>query len=324
MSSRREILLTRGFQNFILNDLEKKFKIEAYKGKFPIPKKTLMEKIIDKEGLICMPYDIIDKQIIDSAKKLKVISTYSVGYDHIDIKYAKEKKIRVGFTPDVLTEATADLAFTLMLDLLRRVTEGDRLIRKGKWDQVLGPDNYLGDDIEGKTVGIFGLGRIGKSFAKKARMFDMKILYHNRNKLDKKEEEIFDASYVSLDELFSTSDIITIHVPYTKSTHEIVNSKLLKNMKKESFLVNTSRGKIINENELTKVLKTKKIAGAALDVFYKEPIQKNNPLMKLDNVVLVPHIGSATKETRKEMLKIAIQNLEMGINGKKPKYSVGY
>jgi glyoxylate reductase len=325
MSTKYEnILLTRRLQDSALKDLERKFHVDIHSGKFPIPKKTLIKKIGDKTGIICMPYDIIDKEVIDSAKDLKVISTYSVGYEHIDIEYAKEKKIRVGFTPDVLTEATADLAFTLMLDLLRRVTEGDRLIRGGRWKQVLGPDSNLGIDIEGKTVGILGLGRIGKSFAKRAKAFGMNICYHNRNRLNRTDEKDMSVKYVTLDELFSKSDVITIHVPYTKQTHEMINSKLLKKMKKESFLVNTARGKIINESDLVKSLKRKEIAGAALDVFYTEPLQNNSPLIKLDNVVLVPHIGSATKETRAEMAKIAIQNLELGIKNKKPKYSVGY
>ena len=323
-STKPKILLTRKLQDFALKELRKNFQIEVYSGKFPIPKNILMKKIRDKEGLICMPYDIIDQQVIDSAQNLKSISTFSVGYDHINLQYAKEKKIRVGFTPDVLTDTTADLAFTLMLDLMRRVTEGDALIRKGGWKEVFGADTYVGTEISGKTVGVLGLGRIGISFVKKAKVFGMNILYHNRKRLSKSKEKVLGVKYVSLNDLFSKSDVISIHVPYTKETHQMIDAKILKKMKKDSFLINTARGKIINEKDLVNSLKKKEIAGAALDVFFSEPIGKNHPLTKLDNVVLAPHIGSSTKETRAKMAEVTVLNLKLGLKNKKPKYSVGY
>ena len=271
-----------------------------------------------------MPYDIIDKTIIDAAKSLRAISTYSVGYDHIDVDYARLKKIRIGYTPDILTKTTAELAFAVMLDLLRRITEGDRLIRRGGWKEVFGADTYVGVEIEGKTVGILGMGRIGKAFAKKAHAFGMNIIYHNRHRLSATQERSLHAKFVSKETLFSTSDVITLHVPYTKETHQMINSRVLKMMKPSAYLINTSRGKIINEEDLIKALKKRQIAGAALDVFYKEPIGRNNPLVKLDNVLLTPHIGSSTKQTRDGMARITIRNLELAMNNRKPKYSIGY
>ncbi len=185
-----------------------------------------------------------------------------------------------------------------------------------------GPYDYVGTDLEGKTIGILGMGRIGRAVAKRIRPFGMKITYHNRNRLSKSEEKKLDAKYVSLDELFEKSDAVTIHIPYTKDTSGIVNMRLLKKMKKTSHLINTSRGKIINEKDLIKVLRTNSIAGAALDVFEKEPIGKNHEFVKMKNIVLAPHIGSSTIETRREMAEITMKNLIYGLDGKKMIYSV--
>ena len=250
------------------------------------------------DGLICFPYDKIDKEIIQSAKKLKAISTYSVGYDHIDTQFAKENKIRVGYTPEVLTDATADMAFALLLDSLRRISEGDRIIRKGQWKQIYGAYDYVGLDLQGKTLGIMGLGRIGKTLAKRAKAFDMKIIYHNRKQISKTEEKKIGVKYTTFEKLISQSDIISIHVPHTKQTNEMFNMKIFRKMKNTSFLINTSRGKVVNEKDLAVALKQKIIAGAGLDVFETEPIKKNHPFLKLENIVLAPHVGSSTKETR--------------------------
>ncbi len=321
-SKKMKILLTRTLQDFAIKDLRKHYDIEIYLGPFPIPKKTLMKKIENKDGLICYPYDNIDKQIIDAAKKLKVISAFSVGYDNIDLKYAKKRKIIIGYTPEVLTIATANLTMTLILDLLRRVTEGDRMIRDNKWKEVFGADTFVGINVEDQTLGILGLGRIGKAVVKRALVFGMKVNYHNRRKLTKYEEKRFHAKFMSLESLFRNSDIVSIHVPYTKETHELVNLKLLKKMKKTAFLVNTSRGKIVKEKELISALKKKIIAGAALDVFYTEPINKSNPLTKMPNVVLSPHLGSSAVETRKKMTELTVKNLKLGLSGKKPMYYI--
>lgn len=324
MMEKKRVFLTRTLHDFALKELRKKYQIEIHSGKIPISKTKLRTKIEKVEGLICFPYDKIDSDLIDIAKNLKVISTYSVGFDHIDTQYAKKKKIRVGYTPEILTDATADLAFSLMLDVLRRVSEGDRIVRNGKWRQIYGAYDYVGTDLQGKTLGIFGLGRIGSTLAKRANSFDMKIIYHNRKPVSKNKEKLLGVKYVTLDKLITQSDVISIHVPHTKETNRLFDMKIFKKMKKSAFLINTARGKIVNEKDLIIALNKKIIAGAALDVYESEPISEKHPLTKIQNVVLAPHIGSSTKETRAKMAEITVKNLNLGINGKNPIYSVGY
>ena len=317
-----KILLTRKIHDFALKDLKKRYDVEIHTGSIPISKKLLMSKIKDKDGLVCYPYDSIDSDVISAAIRLKAISTYSVGYDHIDIKMASKRGIVIGYTPEVLTRATADLTMALMLSLFRRIPEGDKLIRDDKWRTVFGPYEFLGTDLYQKTLGIFGMGRIGKAVAKRASGFEMNVIYHNRTRLPKKEESVLGVRYVSLENLFKTSDIVSIHSPHTSQTHEIVNLKLFKKMKKTAFLINTARGKIVNEKDLVIALKRRIIAGAGLDVFQKEPIDSNHPIAKLNNVILMPHSGSATVETRKKMAEIAIKNLILGLEDRKMVYQV--
>jgi len=321
---KKRVFLTRTLHGFALKELRKKYQIEIHSGKIPIPKNILKNKIKIIDGLICFPYDKIDKKMMDLAVNLKVISTYSVGFDHIDISHAIKKKIRVGYTPEVLTDATADLAFTLILDVMRRVSEGDKIIRSGKWRQIYGAYDYVGIDLQGKTLGILGMGRIGSTLAKRVKAFDMKIIYHNRKHVSKSKEKALGIKYVSQEKLFTQSDIISIHIPHTEQTDALFDSKVFKKMKKSAFLINTARGKIIKEKDLVSALKKKTIAGAGLDVFESEPIGKNHPLTKISNVVLAPHIGSSTKETREQMARITVKNLNLGLSGKKPIYSVGY
>ena len=317
-----KILLTRRLHDFAIKELRKRYQVEIHTGKIPMSKNLLISKIRDKDGLICYPYDKVDADVISAGVNLKAISTFSVGYDHVDINAVTQRGIVVSYTPEVLTRATADLSVALMLDLFRKVNEGDKMIRDGRWKTILGPYEFLGSDLHGKTLGIFGMGRIGMAVAKRALGFEMKILYHNRKRISSHKEKSLYAKYVSLDELFRRSDVVSIHAPHTPKTHEMINLRLLKKMKKTSFLVNTARGKIINEKDLIIALKRKIISGAALDVFGREPIDKSNPLTKLSNVVITPHIGSATVETRRKMAEIAIQNLILSLSGKKPIYQV--
>jgi len=317
-----KILLTRKIHDFAIKELKKRYDVEIHTGKIPMPKKLLISKIKDKDGLVCYPYDTIDADVINAGIKLKAISTYSVGYDHIDVMTASNRGIVVGYTPEVLTRATADLTMALMLSLFRRITEGDKLIRDNKWKIVFGPYEFLGTDLYQKTLGIFGMGRIGKAVAQRAAGFEMNVIYYNRTRLSIKEEKRLGVRYVSLDNLFGTSDVVSIHSPHTPQTHEVVNLKLFKKMKKTAFLINTSRGKIINEKDLVIALERKMIAGAGLDVFQKEPIDANNPIVKQDNVIVMPHSGSATVETRRKMAEIAVKNLVSGLAGKKMVYQV--
>lgn len=322
LKEKKKVFLTRTFPDFAIRDLKKHYDIEIHKGPFPIPKKKLIAKIKNVEGLICYPYDNIDKQVILAGTKLKTISTFSVGYDHIDTTFAKKRKISIGYTPNILTIATADLTITLILDLLRRVSEGDRLIRNGKWSSVFGATTFVGEEVAGKTLGVLGLGRIGIAVAKRAQVFGIKVTYHNRTRLGIKKEKSLRVKYATLNELFRKSDIISLHLPYSKQTHELVKMSLIKKMKKQSYLINTARGKIINEKDLIIALKRKIIAGAALDVFFNEPIGKNHDFTKMENVVLAPHIGSSSIITRTKMVELTIKNLKLGLKGKKLVYSV--
>ena len=317
-----KVLLTRKLHDFAIKELKKHYSVQVHSGKIPMPKKLLLQKIKDKDGLVCFPYDVVDKDVIDAAKKLRAISTFSVGYDQIDVKHAKKRKIRIGYTPEVLTDATAELTFSIMLDLMRRVTEGDRIIRKGQWRQIYGAYDYVGVDLAGKTLGILGLGRIGQAVAKRASGFGMKVIYHNRKRVAPKIEKAAKAKFASMSELVKKSDVISVHIPYTKQTHQMIDMKFFKKMKKDAFFVNTARGKIIKERDLISALKKKIIVGAALDVFEFEPIGKNHPLTKMQNVVLAPHIGSSTVETRNKMAELTVENLKLALSGKKPIFSV--
>ena len=317
-----KILLTRPLHDFAVKELRKLYDVEIYTGKIPMPKDLLISKIKDKDGLVCYPYDIIDSNVIDAAPRLVAISTYSVGYDHIDVKHAKKNGIIISYTPEVPTRATADLTMALLLAVFRKIVEGDKLIRKGKWNVIFGPNEFLGTDLYGKTLGIFGMGRIGKAVVRRAKGFEMNVLYHNRTRLSRKDEKRLGVQYCGLDELFRKSDVVSIHAPHTRETNEIVNLKLFKKMKKTSFLINTARGKIINERDLIFALQKRMIAGAGLDVFSKEPIGSNHPLSKMENVVIMPHSGISTVETRSKMAEICVKNIILSLSGKKPIYQV--
>ena len=322
MKKRFSVLVTRRLHSTALKKLEKKCDIILHAGKIPMPKKTLMNKIKNVDGLVCHPYDTVDKYVISNGKNLKAISTFSVGFDHINVKFAKKQGIKIGFTPEVLTNATAELTIGLILDLLRRISEGDRIIRHKKWNQIYGAYDYTGVEISGKTIGIMGMGRIGREVAKKANGLGMNVIYHSRKHISKSVESRLKAKYVSETILYQKSDIVSLHVPYTKDTHHLMNSKIFKKMKKTSFLINTSRGKIVNEKDLGIALKKKQIRGAGLDVYELEPLKKNSPLLSLENIVLSPHIGSSTEETRSKMSNITAENLLRALEGKKLLYAV--
>ena len=310
-----KILITRNIPGNTRQMLEQKCELEIYSKDEPIPEKILKNSIRDKDGLICLPTDKIDKETIALGKNLKVISNYAVGYDNIDIKYATQKGIVVTNTPGVLTDATADLAWALLLGIVRRVTEGDHLIRttgfKG-WK----PSLLLGGDLYGKTLGIVGAGRIGTAVAIRSIGWNMKILYFNRNK-NVELEKNYHAKKVDFNVLIEESDFISIHLPLSSETHHLFNSKTLRRMKASAYLVNTARGPVIDEKALIKALKEKWITGAGLDVYEFEP-EVSKELTQLDNVILLPHLGSATKFTREEMARLAAINLLAVLEGKEP------
>ncbi|GIU71210.1 MAG: D-glycerate dehydrogenase [Candidatus Nitrosocaldaceae archaeon] len=295
--------------------LEKEFEVIVHKDKIPPDHTQLIDNIKGVDALLCLPTDKIDKEVIDNAKNLKVISTYSVGYDHIDLDAAKKRGIIIGYTPDVLTDATADLTLALLLAIARRVVEGDRLIRSNKWSREYDYYFMLGRDLKDKILGIIGLGRIGLAVAKRAEAFGMKIIYYSKHKKDVNYE------FTDLDDLLSKSDFTSLHVSLNKDTYHLINKDRLKAMKSTAYLINTARGKIVDEEALIRALKEHWIAGAALDVFEEEPLI-NSELINLDNVVLTPHIGSATIETREKMAEIAAMNIINTFKGSKPIYQL--
>lgn len=278
----------------------------------PLKRTELKNYVKDTDAILCVLQDKIDKEIMDIAgPKLKIISTFSTGFEHIDIDTAKERGIKIGYTGDILTETTADLTFGLILCIGRRIVEADKFVRELKWKNGWSPELMLGMDIYNKTIGIIGFGKIGQSIAKRAIGFNMKILYYKRNKnivnldSDLKDKVI----YCELKKLLSDSDYIVICCSLNKDSFHLIDIEKIKNMKKTAFIINTSRGKLIKEKDLVFALKKKYIAGAALDVFEEEPIKQNNPLIKMKNVILVPHIGSASYDTRRKMSELAATNI---------------
>lgn len=316
------VFVTREIPLNGLNLLKKFCEVKVWSGATPPPKHELINNIKEAYGLLCMLNDRIDSEVMDSALNLRVISSMSAGFDHIDVQKATEKGIYVTNTPEVLTEATADLTWALLMAAARLIVKADIYVRKGEWKEGWSPTLFLGEDVYGKTLGIIGAGKIGLAVAARASGFNMKKIYFNRSKLPKEIEEKLNLTYKPLEELLKEADYVTIHTPLTKETYHMIGEAQLKLMKPTAILINTSRGSVIDEAALIKALREKWIAGAALDVFEEEPVNPANPLLKLDNVVVTPHIGSATKETRFKMAEIAAKNLISVLKGEPPIYLV--
>ncbi len=284
----------------------------------PPTREELLEHVKGKDGLLCLLTDKIDKEVFDAAPDLKVVSTYSVGYDHIDVEEATKRGIYVTNTPGVLTEAVADLTWGLILAVARRIVEADNLIKQGGWKGAWSPTFMLGREVYGKVLGIIGLGRIGTAVARRAKGFNMKVLYYDRKRREELEKEL-GVEYRSIEEILKEADIVSLHVPLTKETYHMIGEKELKMMKPTAILINTARGAVVDTNALIKALEEGWIAGAGLDVFEKEPLPEGHPITKFKNVVLTPHIGSATFETRAKMAELAVDNLISVLKGEEPK-----
>lgn len=278
-----------------------------------LTREELLEEVKGIDGLLCLLTDRIDRELLDVNKKLKVISNYAVGYNNIDLEECTKRKILVSNTPGVLTETTADMAFTLLMASARRLTEAERFLRGGHF-KGWGPMLFLGEDIYGKTIGIIGLGRIGQAVAKRARGFNMKILYCDTKPRGVLEERELGLSYRPLEALLKESDFVTIHLPLVPETHHLLSTKEFKIMKKTAHLINTARGPIVHEKALVQALKEGEIAGAALDVFEREPVLEEG-LLESQKVILVPHIASATIATRTKMALMAAENLLSALKG---------
>lgn len=276
----------------------------------------IMAELGQQEALLSLLTADIDKKLIDKNPHLKIIANVAVGYNNIDVDVATKHGIPVTNTPGVLTETSADLAFALLMATARRVVEADNFMRKGTW-QGWGMLQFLGHDIHGAQLGIVGMGRIGKAVARRAKGFDMDVVYWNRTRLRTEEEQQLGLRYLPFEDLVSTADYISIHLAYNEQTHHKFGQGEFDKMKKTAHLINTARGPIVDENALVESLEKHKIAGAGLDVFEEEP--KVHPkLLKMDNAVLLPHIGSATIATREKMGFTAIKNLLQAVEGKRP------
>jgi glyoxylate reductase len=289
---------------------------KVWEGELPPPRDVLLSNVAEVAGLLSLLTDKIDAELMDKAPKLKVVSNCAVGFDNIDVKAATERGIIVGNTPGVLTDTTADFAFALMLAAARRVAEGDRIVRAGKW-KTWGPMILLGPDVHDATLGIVGLGRIGSAIARRAKGFGMNLIYSDviRNK---KAEDEFGIRFVDMDTLLAQSDFITLHTNLTPETYHLIGPNQFEKMKKTAILVNSSRGPIVDNMALYEALKSGKIAYAALDVTEPEPLPANHPLLTLENVIVVPHIASASVATRTKMGVMAADNLIAGLKGEMP------
>ncbi|NHJ83833.1 MAG: D-glycerate dehydrogenase [Asgard group archaeon] len=297
--------------------LSQNIELEMNQDDRVLTKDEIITGVSGKDGLICLLTDTIDAEVIEAAgKNLKIIANYAVGYNNIDVKTATKKKIPVTNTPGVLTDATADLTMALLLSIARRIVESDKYTREGKFEGW-GPLLHLGSSVYGKTIGIIGMGRIGSAVARRAaKGFNMKVLYNNPFRDEELEKEL-KMEFCSLESLLKESDFVSIHVPLTKETKHLIGENELNIMKTTAYLINTSRGPVIDEIALYNHLRAEKIAGAALDVYENEP-QLTPGLTELDNIILTAHIGSATRETRTQMGFMAVDNLLAGLKGEIP------
>jgi glyoxylate reductase len=307
-----KVFITRLLPDVAITRIKKECEATIWTQELPPLRNELIEKTRDSEGILCLLTEKIDSKVLDNAPKLKVISNLAVGFDNIDIAECKRRGIAVGNTPGVLTETTADFAFALILAGARRVVEGDKIVRRGEW-KTWGPMTLLGYDVHGATLGIIGLGRIGTAVARRAKGFGMKIVYHDVAQNKAAEEELNLEYESTLYSLLSKSDFITVHTNLTAETSHLIGAKEFEIMKKNAVLVNTARGAIVDNMALYQALKTNKIAVACLDVTDPEPLPLDHTLQTLDNVIITPHIASASFETRTKMANMAVDNLLAGL-----------
>jgi glyoxylate reductase len=282
----------------------------------PVPRDVLINEAKKADALLTMVSDVIDQEVLKAGKSLKVIANMGVGFDNIDVPAATKYGIAVCNTPDVLTDTTADLTFALLLAAARRVVEAAQFIKEGKW-KSWSPFLLAGVDVHHKTIGIVGMGKIGQAVAKRAAGFDMNILYHNRSRNIEAEKQL-GATYCSFQELLATADFVVCLTPLTNETRHMFNREAFRKMKRSAIFINASRGAVVDEQALYDALVSGEIAGAGLDVFEHEPIEASHPLLTLKNVVALPHIGSATRETRTKMMELACRNIIAMLQGKQP------
>lgn len=318
--ARARVLVTRPIFPVAMQLLESGCQVEANQVETGWPDEELLSRVRDKHGILCLLTDSINTEVIGAAPELRVIANIAVGYNNIDVACATEAGIAVTNTPGVLDETVADFTWALLLAVARRVIEGDHMARSGTW-HGWGLQVLLGSDIHGKTLGIVGMGRIGQAVARRAQGFRMRVLYHSLERLVAERERELAGEWRSLDALLSESDFVSLHVPLTPQTHHLISRAQLERMKPTAFLINTARGPVVDEAALADALAAGRIAGAALDVFEREPALEPR-LLELPNVVLAPHAASASTETRTRMAVMAVEDLLAVLEGRRPAHLV--
>lgn len=313
MPERPRVFATRSLPGEALEGLGREAELSVWPGPGPVPPETLRREAARSEGLVCLLTDRIDSELLAACPRLRVVSSCSVGLDHVDLAAATARGIPVGHTPGVLTETTADLAFALLLAAARRVVEADRFVRAGRWtpERAWEPELLLGRDVHGATLGIVGLGAIGRAVARRAAGFGMRVLGWTRSG-----RSVTGVEAVALPALLATADFVSLHVALTPETRGLLGREALARMKPGAYLVNTTRGGVVDEAALVDALRAGRLAGAALDVFATEPLPPDSPLLGLESVVLSPHIGSASHATRRRMAELCVENLRAGLAGR--------
>ena len=306
-----KILVTRRLPSSVIQKLEAAAEVDLYTGEAAIPPDELRARVADRDALVCLLTDAVDRSVIDAAPALKAIANVAVGYNNIDIAYAKSRGIVVTNTPDVLTESVADFTWALILAITRRLSEGERLVRRGEW-KGWALDLMLGTELRGKQLGLVGVGRIGRAVAARAGAFGMRVAYTSRREI-----ALPGAEAMPLDRLLLTSDVVSLHVPLTPETRSLIDKRALARMKRSAYLINTARGPVVDEAALAWALQHHLLAGAALDVYENEPAVHPD-LLTLENVLLVPHLGSGTTETRTAMADLAVENVLAVLAGRPP------
>ena len=313
-----KILVTRATFGEIIDKLRERFEVDDnQKDDRPLVGDELRRRLADKEGVLSTGSDRVDAATLDAAPRLKAVCNNAVGYNNIDLAACTERGVLATNTPGVLDETTADTTWALLMAAARRITEGERWVRAGSWIEGWKHDRLLGQDVHHATIGIVGMGRIGQAIARRARGFSMRVLYHNRTRVSKSVEKALGARYAGLEKLLKESDFISLNLPYSPEAHHLIGARQLALMKPTAVIVNAARGGIVDDAALIQALKERRVAAAGLDVFEGEP-RFNPGFLEVDNVALVPHIGSATRATRMAMAALAIRNLRAALSGKRP------
>ena len=314
-----KVYVSRNWWPEILAKLSESHQTEIWMAETYPPREVLLDKLAEVEGLLCPGTLTVDKEILDAAPQLRVVSNVAVGYSNLDIKTLNARRIPVGYTPTVLTETTADLAFALILASARRIIEADSYVKQRKWLNI-GQTDLFGVDVNNTTLGIVGLGRIGSQVAKRAKAFNMRVLYYDVVRREDL-EQLLGVEYVAdLHELLAAADFVSIHTDLSEKTRHMIGAKEFAVMKPTAIFINIARGPVVDQNAMYEALKSKKILHAALDVVAVEPIPPDDPLLSLDNVIITPHVGSAVLRTRKRMLEVGIENLLAGLRGERLPY----